>query len=179
MTQSPAGIKIQGQALYERQKKKRSLVAPTIIADNLRTPGNISSIYRIADSMNAKQIIFLRPAEENPDKEKNLKRHSKNTTHIKSSHWTYQQLLSDYKSLAPLIALELTDQAENLMNTKLTHDCCFVIGSERYGISEPVLQCCESAIYVPMFGNNGSMNVSHALAICLYEWQRQHSGLAP
>ena len=174
-----AGNKIDSQTLFERQKNIQSVTAPCIIADNLRTPANIASIYRIADAMNVQQIIFLQPSFESFDDDKKIKRHSRCTTHIQSTNWSYQQFLSEYQSLPPLLALELTDQANNLQTTSLPQDCCLVIGSERYGISNSILQCCESAVYIPMYGVNGSMNVGHALAICLYEWQRQHSGSAP
>ncbi|WP_373693577.1 hypothetical protein [Limnofasciculus baicalensis] len=38
-----------------------------------------------------------------------------------------------------------------------------------------MLEHCQQAVQIPMYGVNGSMNVTHALAIVLFEWRIQHS----
>jgi len=179
MTSSPAGEKIHSQELYLRQKAVQPVTGPTIIADNLRTPANIASIFRLADAVAAQQIFFLRDDKSNGDgaleHNKTIQKLSRHTTAIKTCYYSRDEFLSVYQSQSPLIAIELTDKASNVFATRLPARCSFVIGSERYGISDEILSHCDSAVCVPMFGNNGSMNVSHALAICLYEWHRQHT----
>jgi len=179
MSSSPAGEKIHSQELYLHQKTITPVFGPTIIADNLRTPANIASVFRLADAVAAKQILFLRDdngeSDCAPDHNKTIQKLSRHTTTIKSCYYSRDEFLSDYQSLSPLIAIELTDKASNVFATRLPASCSFVIGSERHGVSEKILKHCDSAVCIPMFGNNGSMNVSHALALCLYEWHRQHT----
>ena len=49
------------------------------------------------------------------------------------------------------------------------------MGAEEDGISKPILDLCDEHIGIPMFGNIGSLNVSVATGICLYEAVRQRS----
>ena len=86
---------------------------------------------------------------------------------------TRKAFIKDYEKYQPLIALEITTSSVNLFETALPEQCSFVIGNERQGIDEEILKLCECAIHLPMFGNMGSMNVSHALAVSLFEWRRQ------
>ena len=175
MTSSQAGEKTHSQALYQRQKTLPSVTGPTIIADNLRTPANVASVFRLADAVAAEQIIFLREDDNSLEHSKTIQRLSRHTTAIKTCYYSRDEFLSVDASQSPLIAIELTDKASNVYETRMPSSCSFVIGSERFGISDEVLKHCDSAVYVPMFGSNGSMNVSHALALCLYEWHRQHT----
>ena len=73
-----------------------------------------------------------------------------------------------------MIAIEITSKSTSILNTQLAEQCVLVIGNEKHGIAEDVLNMCSNAVHIPMFGGNGSMNVSHALAIVLYEWRRQN-----
>jgi tRNA G18 (ribose-2'-O)-methylase SpoU len=56
-------------------------------------------------------------------------------------------------------------------------DCCVVLGSEGYGISDAVLGACDEAVAIPMRRGVDSLNVGSAAAAFLYEVARQR-GLA-
>ena len=84
-------------------------------------------------------------------------------------------LNEDIRSGSQTVAIELTTGSKNLFDVRLPKDCTFVVGNERFGISPELLQKCSYAVQIPMYGVNGSMNVSHALGIVLFEWRRQHS----
>ena len=49
----------------------------------------------------------------------------------------------------------------------------FIVGSERNGLSEELLVQCDLVVYIPVPGPTRSLNVSHAAAVALFEWQRQ------
>lgn len=55
----------------------------------------------------------------------------------------------------------------------LTRDCCIVLGSEGYGLSDGVLAVCDEAVSIPMAHGIDSLNVGNAAAIFLYEALRQ------
>jgi len=80
------------------------------------------------------------------------------------------------KRRAPIIAIELTDMSLSLdgIGSYLPMYCCLVVGNESHGISQEVLDLCTHAVEIPMWGINNSLNVSHALAIVLWEWSRRH-----
>ncbi|MEG1587218.1 MAG: 23S rRNA (guanosine(2251)-2'-O)-methyltransferase RlmB, partial [Bacteroidales bacterium] len=60
-----------------------------------------------------------------------------------------------------------------------THDyldpCAIVMGSEDTGISNENLRICDSLVSIPQFGEIGSLNVSVAAGILLYEAVRQRT----
>lgn len=54
-----------------------------------------------------------------------------------------------------------------------TRPTALVLGSEEDGISSPIIELCDEQIGIPMTGSVGSLNVSVATGICLYEVVRQ------
>jgi tRNA G18 (ribose-2'-O)-methylase SpoU len=176
MIENKAGSPVASQTLYQQQQEKNKPNAPIIIAINLQTPANVGAIYRLADATAVEKIIFIQDEKTTFQHNKIVKRTSRNTClKIATEYWSHEEFHSNYQQLPTLIALELTTTASNIFDTKLPTPCGFIIGSERHGIPESILNKCHAAVKVPMYGDNGSMNVSHALAICLYEWHRQHT----
>ena len=60
-----------------------------------------------------------------------------------------------------------------LSQANFTGDCCVVFGSEGHGISQEVLAACDEAVAIPMANDVDSLNVSAAVAVFLYEANRQ------
>lgn len=171
------GIQIDGQALYEQQKSRRTNrkypSAPTIVATNLQVPDNIGSVLRLADAAGSNGVIFTGATDID------FKRVHKTARNCEALvEWdvcTIEQFVNKINTLQPLIAIEITTKSTNIFETILPDVCTFVIGNERYGIPEILLSKCSQAIHIPMYGTNGSMNVTHALSIALFEWRRQKS----
>ncbi len=167
--------RLSSQQLYEQQKviRQRNLYppAPQIICCNLRTPENMASVLRVADAAASESVIFLHHQTSDVD-EKKIKKISRSSD--ESVNWQIADLQT-FKSHRPLIAIELTEQSHNVFNIALPDQCAFVVGNERHGVDDGLLQQCDYAVHIPMYGLNGSMNVSHALAIVLFEWRRQHA----
>jgi tRNA G18 (ribose-2'-O)-methylase SpoU len=61
----------------------------------------------------------------------------------------------------------------NLTEVNLAADCCLVFGSEGYGLAPEVLAACDQAVAVPMPPEIDSLNVASAVAVFLYEANRQ------
>jgi len=177
-TLSPAGEQLEGQELYERQKALRATPpfppGPTIVAAGLQVPENIGAVLRLADAVGTQQVIFVNEA--TPDLTR-IQRTSRSTeTLVRWERYTPAEFLERASSFQPLIALELTTASASIFEVKLPAACAFVIGSEKHGIPAPLLHQCQQSVHIPMFGVNGSMNVTHALAVALFEWRRQHLG---
>lgn len=173
-----AGSQVDSQILYQRQQQSKRRcdpeAAPVIVATGLRTPANIASVLRIADAVYAPRVIFVTQREQKIDFANKIQRLSRNThTDIQIEQYELDAFLHLCDHLPTMIAIEITTQSENIFTTHLPTNCSLVIGSESHGVSKRVLAKCQSAVHIPMYGKNGSMNLSHALAIGLFEWRRQ------
>ena len=168
-----AGKQRESKALYIRQTSVKDYTDKIrIIAIDIKTPENLASIFRLADAAGCKHVILV--GDNASIETKKFSRISRSAEKFLSiEKITRKAFIKDNEKYQPLIALEITTSSENLFETALPEQCSFVIGNERNGIDEEILTLCENAIHLPMFGSMGSMNVSHALAIALYEWRRQ------
>ncbi|MCD6113236.1 MAG: TrmH family RNA methyltransferase [Bacteroidales bacterium] len=146
---------------------------PIIIADNLRTPENIGSVIRLADNIDVEKLIFVN-CDDNFRQSK-IKRIAK--TSIKNVNYFFLKD-DNFKPLIPdnynIIAIETTQGAENVFNKKLPEKSAFIVGNERQGISNEILNFANNSVFVPVIGKTKSMNVTHCLAVVLFEWLRQN-----
>jgi len=176
-TISPVGEQLDGKELYERQKTLRAsqkiLPAPTIMAVRLKVSENIGAILRLADAVGSPRVIFLNDQDHNIRQVHRAARNAE--AFVKWDVMDLEEFLKDVTSLHPLVALELTTASTDIFSTQLPEHCTFVVGSERHGIPRELLAHCQQAVHIPMFGVNGSMNVTHALAVGLFEWRRRHT----
>jgi len=171
------GQQLDGQILYERQKQVRAsqtyLPGPLIVAAGLQTPENVGNVLRLADAAGSPRVFFVN--EDAPQQRNRIQRTARHCDAlVKWEFWTPAQFLEQRDSLPPLIALELTTDSTSIFETELPSPCALMVGGERHGIPAPLLAQCQRAVHIPMYGVNGSMNVTHALAIALFEWRRQH-----
>jgi 23S rRNA (guanosine2251-2'-O)-methyltransferase len=66
----------------------------------------------------------------------------------------------------------------NLAQEDLSGPTCLIFGSESEGIHPALLKMCDQEVFIPMQGKIGSLNVSVAAGMCLYEAssQRKQTG---
>jgi tRNA G18 (ribose-2'-O)-methylase SpoU len=64
-------------------------------------------------------------------------------------------------------------QSRRVSQADFTSDCCLLFGSEGYGISRAALDACDQAAAIPMPAMIDSLNVASAVAVFLYEANRQ------
>lgn len=65
--------------------------------------------------------------------------------------------------------------AQPIYEADLSGPLCIIMGSEEDGISPEYLKRCDTVLKIPMMGSVGSLNVSVAAGMFLYEITRQHS----
>ncbi|MDH5484740.1 MAG: TrmH family RNA methyltransferase [Gammaproteobacteria bacterium] len=179
MSGMQCGHQLNSQQLLDAQKSKQNADAGactgTIVASDIRTPENLGAIYRLADAAGINNIVVINEAGANCFADKKLKKISRDAVaRLNIKYLTEAEFLKSSNEYQPLVAIEICTHSEDLFSSQLPGKCSFVVGNERHGIAEALLDVCVKAIHIPMYGVNGSMNVSHALAICLYEWRRQH-----
>lgn len=72
-----------------------------------------------------------------------------------------------------LVGVELTASSEPLFSLDLADGVALVVGHEERGLSKAMLEACDAFAFAPQVGKVGSLNVSAATAIALYEARRQ------
>lgn len=72
-----------------------------------------------------------------------------------------------------VLAVELTGDAQPVFDVDLTGDVCLVLGHEDHGVSRPALAAVDGAVYLPLPGRVGSLNVAAAAAAACAEVRRQ------
>ncbi|MCW9012545.1 MAG: TrmH family RNA methyltransferase [Gammaproteobacteria bacterium] len=173
-----AGEQLDSQQLYQNQKQKLAqpdfIAGPRIIAAGLRSAENIGSIFRLADAAGCPVIVFINESDDDLVLNQKISKVARNTDKIiETVQMTPADFIASPHLYHPLIAIELTTNSSSVYEIDLPQQLSFMVGNERHGITSDLLGICDRAVHIPMFGTNGSMNVSHALGICLFEWRRQ------
>ncbi|MBQ8959068.1 MAG: TrmH family RNA methyltransferase [Bacteroidales bacterium] len=158
--------KLSPEMLYERVPR------PLLIADHLMTPDNIGAMIRLADNIGASEVCFL--GKEDEHRMSKIRRAAASSRD--NIHWHFSEE-TELRNIVPngktIIAIETSDNATCIYDTPLPEDVAFIVGSERQGLSEALLAQCDLVVYIPVPGPTRSLNVSHAAAVGLFEWQRQ------
>ncbi len=154
------------ERLYERVPR------PLLIADHLLTPDNIGAIIRLADNIGATEVCFLG----NEDEHRLGKVRRAAASSRDNIRWYFSEE-NDLRKIVPegkkIVAIETADNATCIYNTELPDDVAFIVGNERQGLSDVLLAQCDMVVFIPVPGPTRSLNVSHAAAVALFEWQRQ------
>ena len=158
--------KLNPETLYER------LPHPVLIADHLMTPDNIGAMIRLADNIGASEVCFLGNEEEH-----RLGKVRRAAASSRDNIRWYFSEETDLHQIVPkgkkIVAIETANNATCIYDTPLPEDIAFIVGNERNGLSDGLLDQCDMVVYIPVPGPTRSLNVSHAAAVALFEWQRQ------
>jgi 23S rRNA (guanosine2251-2'-O)-methyltransferase len=71
------------------------------------------------------------------------------------------------------------DAPQSLYDLQLSHKIAIVLGGEEKGLRQLTRQLCDCLVSLPMLGHVGSLNVSAAGAIALYEFLRRRLAQKP
>ena len=150
----------------------RRVPRPMLLADHLMTPDNIGAMIRLADNIGATEVCFLGKEEEH-----RLAKVRRAAASSRDNIRWYFSEENDLHKIVPegkrIVAIETADNATCIYDTELPEDVAFIVGSESFGLSEALLSQCDQIVYIPVPGPTRSLNVSHAAAVALFEWQRQ------
>jgi len=156
---------IKANTFFEQQK----FVGPVIILDRLQTPDNIGSALRLAGNIGCKKVIVTEQFELSQNKIERIARNS--LQYLEIEFMNYNEISKSFKHL---VAIETSSESKNIYESKLPINSTFIVGNERMGISEELLELTNQQIFIPMPGQVKSLNVSHALSISIFEWYRQN-----
>ncbi len=77
------------------------------------------------------------------------------------------------KSGYRIVALEQTTNSEDLHRFAFERNTALVVGSEREGLSDELLEMVDAVVEIPVYGLPYSYNVATAVSMALYEYCRQ------
>lgn len=158
--------RIPTEELYQRVPR------PMLIADHLMTPDNLGALIRLADNIGATEVCFLGSEEEH-----RMGKVRRSAASSRDNIRWYFTEETDLHKIVPqgktIVAIETADNATCIYDTQLPDNVAFIVGSERDGLSNELLKQCDVVVYIPVPGPTRSLNVSHAAAVALFEWQRQ------
>jgi len=142
----------------------------TLYLDDIRDPGNLGTMIRIADWFGIKQVICSENTTEvyNP---KTLQASMGAVLRVNVIYKSFNNVLSIAKNL-PIYGALL--EGKNIYTTQLQKGI-IVIGNEANGITPEVQKQITNAITIPAATNNGSesLNAANACAIICGEFFRQ------
>lgn len=139
-----------------------------LLAHTIRSLWNVGSLFRTSDAFGVEKLILSGYTATPPRREI-----SKTAIGAEESvQWEYIEEPTDtLKKLQEdgwsLVALEQTDTAKKLSNYEPTDKVCIVLGHEVSGISQELLDLCDTHVEIPMHGMKESINVSVATGIIL------------
>ena len=142
-----------------------------IVCDHLTGPANIGSLFRLSDAFGVKELLFIGNAPDiTSNRLKRTARNTQNTIHFKSNVPIAAITNLRDKEGYTLVGIEITNKSIPLTEFKVPNSkkIVIIIGNEQRGISKDLLDLCSLTYHINMYGNNSSMNVSHAAAIALY-----------
>ena len=166
---------LKSNELFEKLAPERlyqQVPHPLLIADHLLTPDNLGAMIRLADNIGATEVCFLGKEEEH-----RLGKVRRAAASSRDNIRWYFTEETDLRKIVPenkkIVAIETSDDATCIYDTQLPEDVAFIVGRESQGLSEELLAQCDIVVYIPVPGPTRSLNVSHAAAVALFEWQRQ------
>ena len=150
---------------YETMKTIKSCDSELMICLCGVSSENLGLILRTADVFAVKKIIYYGNISGNQNKYLKISRGA--STPIEFTDDT--QFINDIRTeVYTVIALEITDASLPLRSFVFPPKTCLVIGNERHGVPQDLLDTVEGACYIEMYGKNiSSLNVSVSTAIAI------------
>ena len=146
---------------------KRIVSEHYLYLDHLRSPYNVGSVFRSAESFCVKEI-FISPGTASPMHQRAI-RTSRSTVY--GIPWREASL--DELDL-PVFALELG--GEDIGSFSFPEKGICIIGNEESGVSPEALAATDRSlgrVSIRQYGAKGSINVASAASILLYEWTKR------
>ena len=146
-----------------------------LILDNIRSVHNVGSLFRTADGFGIFEI-FLCGTTPTPIDRFGRERSDFQKVSLgaeKTIPWKYfettQEAIETAKSEYQIVALEQDVRSQNIETFSSEKNIALVLGTEVTGMSQEILETCDTILEIPMSGTKESFNVSIAGAIAMYE----------
>jgi tRNA G18 (ribose-2'-O)-methylase SpoU len=153
----------------------------TVVLNSIRSSYNVGSIFRTSDGAMIEKLILSGytphpPKDDELKGNKDILKTSLGST--KSVSWAYvKNPVDEINKLKAqgikMCALELTENSKPYYElTKYDFPLCLVVGNEITGVSQEILDLCDTSIEIPQYGIKQSLNVAVAYGIAIFELRK-------
>ena len=152
----------------------------TVLVEAVNKPHNLSAILRTCDAAGVFEANFI--CEKDRVKTFNsTAQGSQKWVSLKNHENTYSAISYLKEKGFKLYGTTLTEKSTDFKEFDYTDNSCFVLGAEKWGLSNELIGEVDECIFIPMTGMVQSLNVSVAASILLFEAvrQREIKGLLP
>lgn len=144
-----------------------------IALDGVQDPGNLGTIIRTAVAAGAKGIFLLKGTVD-PYNEKCVRSTMSALCNIPIFEDVtlseFYDFIKDNTIKTYVTSLENAKPYHTISYPKRT---MIILGNEGNGVSREIIEMCDQAITIPMYGDIESLNVSIAAALCMYKVREQ------
>ena len=152
--------------------------------DNVRSLENVGAIFRLCDAARVERLYLCGitghpsyPGDHRPPWVSERAGRVLAKTAIRTIDqvpWEYRpstaDLVRELKDQGiQIVALEQTARSLDYRTAPYRFPLCVVLGHEREGVADPVLDLIDLAVEIPMYGAGTSLNVAMAFGIWVYE----------
>ena len=143
----------------------------SLVLHNFEIKLNIGSIFRLADAFGCEHVYLTGDTPKPPDRKITKTSRSAEKFVAYSYYEDPLVIISQLKEQGyRVISLELTNKSISLADLQLEPDekICLILGSEKIGVSQKLLDESDLTAHIPMYGHLSSLNVATAAGIALY-----------
>ena len=152
----------------------------SVLVEAVNKPHNLSAILRTCDAAGVFEANFI--CEKDKVKTFNSTAQGSQKWVKLNNHETTISAVSELKKKGfKLYGTTLNERSTDYRNFDYSENTCFVLGAEKWGLSDQLISKVDESIFIPMSGMVQSLNVSVAASILLFEAirQRESKGLLP
>ena len=144
----------------------------TVLVEAVNKPHNLSAILRTCDAAGVFEANFI--SEKDKVKTFNSTAQGSQKWVKLNNHETTISAISELKKKGfKLYGTTLNERSTDYRNFDYSENTCFVLGAEKWGLSDQLISKVDESIFIPMSGMVQSLNVSVAASILLFEAIRQ------
>ena len=144
----------------------------SVLVEAVNKPHNLSAILRTCDAAGVFEANFI--CEKDKVKTFNSTAQGSQKWVKLNNHETIISAVSELKKKGfKLYGTTLNEKSTDYRNFDYSENTCFVLGAEKWGLSDQLISKVDESIFIPMSGMVQSLNVSVAASILLFEAIRQ------
>jgi len=139
-----------------------------VLIDGVQDPGNLGTIIRTADAVNASSVIVLKNSVD-PYNHKVVRGSMGSIFHIPVFKWDrVEDLLTRIEKRYYTVGTS-SHSGDLFYNFKWRFPLAVIFGNEGRGLSEEIEKICDATVKIPILGKAESLNVAVACGVILYE----------
>ncbi|RLE31319.1 MAG: hypothetical protein DRJ61_11510, partial [Acidobacteria bacterium] len=149
-----------------REHYRRGLRSMAIAGWNTSKEHNVGTLVRTAHAVAAQEVVLVGDREWNIEAAKTAQDFTDVTIledetafldHVRNRNWS-------------LVAVELDDRAVSLFEAEYPQNPCFLLGAERDGLPQSLIDAAEVVVQIPQWGLVPCLNLAVAGSIVMYDY---------